>query len=223
VLHVPPPADELSRRTLEMCNFANAQTSGGFIHPLLRSIILHFWLAYDHPFVDGNGRTARALFYWSMLKRGYWLFEFITISKVIHMGPVKYAQAFLYTETDGNDLTYFILYHANVVRRAISELYKYIDRHTERLNEANKHLQAFALLNHRQRELISHALRHPDQRYTVESHRNSHRVVYETARSDLLELAERGLLDKRKIGKTWVFTPAPDLSEKLHAGRGDQA
>ena len=181
VFHVPPPADELSRRALEMCNFANGETPGGFIHPLLRSIILHFWLAYDHPFVDGNGRTARVLFYWSMLKRGYSLFELITISKIIHMAPVKYTRAFLYSETDANDLTYFILYHANIVSRAISELYKYIDRHVKELNEAEKELQGFTFLNHRQRELIGHALRHPGQHYTVESHRNSHRVVYETA------------------------------------------
>jgi Fic family protein len=215
VFHVPPPADELSGRAVEMCNFANCQTPSGFIHPLLRSIILHFWLAYDHPFVDGNGRTARALFYWSMLKRGYWLFEFITISKIIHMGPVKYAQAFLYSETDANDLTYFLLYHANVVRRAISDLYKYIDRHTKQLTEAEKDLRGFTVLNYRQRELVSHALRHPGQRYTIESHRNSHRVVYETARSDLMDLAERGLVDKRKTGKTWVFTPSADLVQRL--------
>src|SRR5262249_41940495 len=84
VFHVPPPATELKKRVDEMCNFANSVSSGEFIHPLLRSMILHFWLAYDHPFVDGNGRAARALFYWSMLKRGYWLFEYITISKIIH-------------------------------------------------------------------------------------------------------------------------------------------
>src|SRR5205814_10028127 len=56
-------------------------------HPMVRSMILHFWLAYDHPFVDGNGRTARALFYWSMLRNGYWMFEYITISKIILSGP----------------------------------------------------------------------------------------------------------------------------------------
>lgn len=40
-------------------------------------------IAYMHPFVDGNGRTARALFYWYMLKSGYWLTEYLSISRVI--------------------------------------------------------------------------------------------------------------------------------------------
>ncbi len=51
-----------------------------FIHPVIRAILLHFMLAYDHPFVDGTGRTARALFYWSMAHQGYWLMDFISIT-----------------------------------------------------------------------------------------------------------------------------------------------
>jgi Fic family protein len=215
VFYVPPPAEELQQRLDAMCRFANGLTPGGFIHPLVRSMILHFWLAYDHPFVDGNGRTARALFYWSMLRQGYWLFEYISISNIILKGPAQYGRAFLHTETDENDLTYFLLYHASVIRRAIDDLYASIDRRTQRLARAERDLRGLRDLNHRQRELISHALQHPGQRYTIESHRTSHGVVYETARSDMMDLEARGLLRKRKSGKTWIFTPAPDLEEKL--------
>ena len=102
-----------------MCDFANGKTPEQFVHPVVRAIILHFWLAYDHPFVDGNGRTARALFYWLMLRHGYWLFEFISISEVILKAPVKYGEAFLYTETDQNDLTYFIIHQVEVIRKSI--------------------------------------------------------------------------------------------------------
>lgn len=64
ILHEPPPAKELADRMKNMCDFANGHnTDGPYMHPLIRAIILHFWLAYDHPFEDGNGRTARALFY----------------------------------------------------------------------------------------------------------------------------------------------------------------
>src|SRR5262249_39502406 len=94
VLHDPPAARELEGRMRLMCEFANARAPDYFIHPLVRSIILHFWLAYDHPFLDGNGRTARALFYWSMLRSGYWLFEYVSISKAILRAPVQYGNAF---------------------------------------------------------------------------------------------------------------------------------
>ena len=128
VFHNPPPSDQLESRLNEMCDFANGKTPGIFIHPVVRGIILHFWLAYDHPFVDGNGRTARAIFYWSMLHNKYWLFEFISISAIIRKAPVKYGRSFLYTETDENDLTYFIVTQAKVIQKAIEELHAYIDR-----------------------------------------------------------------------------------------------
>ena len=81
VFHVPPAAEELPGRLEELCRFANGETPKVFIHPVVRAIALHFWLAYDHPCCDGNGRTARALFYWAMLHQGYWLFKFISISR----------------------------------------------------------------------------------------------------------------------------------------------
>lgn len=215
VFHTPPPSGDLDRRMAMMCDFANGRTPAGFIHPVIRSMILHFWFCYDHPFIDGNGRTARALFYWSMLRHGYWLFEFISISRIILKGPVQYGRAFLQTETDDNDLTYFLIYHAEVVRRAINELHEYIDRRTRRLREVESELRGLTALNHRQRDLLGHALRHPGQRYAIDSHRVSHAVVYETARSDLMDLVDRGLFAKSKLGRTWGFTPVDDLEARL--------
>ena len=215
VFHDPPPADQLEKRMTAMCNFANGKTPKYFIHPVIRAIILHFWLAYDHPFVDGNGRTARALFYWSMLRHRYWLFEFVSVSQIIVKAPVKYARAFLHTETDDNDLTYFIIYHLDIIRQAIKALYEYIERKTKRLQAIENQLRGIIVLNHRQRALISRALRHPHQRYTIRSHQISHNVVYQTSRTDLLDLERRGLLKSDKIGKTWYFTPVSDLEEKL--------
>ncbi|MEK6677539.1 MAG: Fic family protein [Planctomycetota bacterium] len=215
VFHIPPPANELENRLAAMCDFANGKTPNNFIHPVVRSIILHFWLAYDHPFVDGNGRTARALFYWSMLRQGYWLCEFISISEIIRKAPARYGRAFLYTETDENDLTYFVLYHLELIRRAIDQLHAYVQRKTSEIQLVERRMHVVSQLNPRQQALISHALRHPHQAYTFESHRMSHNVVYQTARTDLLDLAKRGLLIASKGGREWRFTPVSNLQEKL--------
>lgn len=215
VFHRPPPADELPVRMQEMCRFANGESPSTFIHPVIRSIILHFWLGYDHPFVDGNGRCARALFYWSMLRHGYWLCEHISISHVIRKAPGKYYRAFLYTETDDNDLTYFLLYHVELIQQALEELHEYIRRKMQEVRDLEHELRSLERLNHRQKALISHAMRHPDARYSVQSHQLSHNVVYETARNDLLELSRLGLLKSRKVGKAWQFTPVTDLKQKL--------
>jgi Fic family protein len=215
VFHEPPPAAELEQRLIAMCDFANAKTPDFFIHPVIRAIILHFWLAYDHPFVDGNGRTARGLFYWAMLHNGYWLFEFISISTILRKAPVKYGQSFLHTETDENDVTYFIVEQTKVMQRAIGELHAYIDRKSQELKQLESQIQALDFFNHRQVDLIRHALKHPYSHYTVESHRNSHNVVYQTARTDLLDLHARGVLEKQIVGKKLMFGTVKNLTEKL--------
>jgi Fic family protein len=222
VFHTPPPADVIEQRISQMCDFANGKTSDHFVHPVLRAIILHFWLAYDHPFVDGNGRCARAIFYWYMLRSKYWLAEYISISEVIYRAPVKYYRSFLYTETDDNDLTYFILYHLQAVKLAVQELHEYIGHKADELRRMEKQLRLTENLNHRQRALLSHALRHPEARYTFESHQRSHGVVYQTARTDLLALRDIGLLEAGKVGRTWYFSPAADLERRIAEKEGSR-
>lgn len=215
VYHDPPDAGELPTRLLAMCAFANETTSDSFIHPAVRAILLHFWLAYDHPFVDGNGRTARALFYWSMLHAGYWLFEFISISTVLRKAPVKYGRSFLYTETDDNDLTYFLLAQAEVMRNAVSALHQYIQRKTDETRQMETQLQSIEWFNHRQVEVIQHALKHPGHKYVIAAHQKAQDVAYQTARTDLMGLAERGILEQRKRGKQMVFVSPADLAARL--------
>jgi Fic family protein len=218
-LHTPPRAGELDDRMRAMCAFANGHTPDEFIPPAVRAILLHFWLAYDHPFVDGNGRTARALFYWSMAREGYWLCEYVSISRILRKARAQYARSYLYTETDENDATYFVLYQMRVLLRAIADLHDYLARKAAEMHDAEEIVrQASAVnaeLNQRQLALINHALKQPSARYTVESHRVSHGVSYETARSDLLKLVGQGVLDQRKVGKAHVFVPAANLRELL--------
>ena len=65
------------------CLMLGVATHFGDVGIVVRAILVHFWLAYDHPFVDGNGRTARALFYWVMAREGYWLCEYVSISRIL--------------------------------------------------------------------------------------------------------------------------------------------
>ena len=215
ILHTPPDAGELPQRLSAMLDFANGKTPGYFLHPVVRSIVLHFWLAYDHPFVDGNGRCARTLFYWSMLWQGYWLCEFLSISQIISKAPAQYGTSFLYTESDENDLTYFILYHLDVIRRSIRELHEYTERTSQAMRQTQKMVRASGTLNHRQLAVLTHALRHPDAEYTMYSHRVSHNVTNQTARTDLYEMVDRELLTRQTIGRTFYFYPAADMERRI--------
>jgi len=198
-----------------MCDFANGKNEKEFLHPVVRAILLHLWLAYDHPFVDGNGRTARALFYWSMLNSGYWMFEFISISSVLRKASTQYAKSCLYTETDDNDATYFIVYQLQVIRSALHALENYLERKTREIQKAESILRKYESLNYRQLALLSHAMRKPDSSFTVNSHRTSHRVAYATARADLLHLVDQGLLEKKIRRGTMYFEPGPVLIDLM--------
>lgn len=221
ILHHPPSATELPQRMVTMCEFANGTSDTEFLHPVVRAILLHFWLAYDHPFVDGNGRTARALFYWSMARSGYWLCEYLSISRILRRARSAYTRSYLYTESDSNDTTYFVLNQLRTLVRAIRDLHEYLGRKTRQLRDIERLVrQASSLsvdLNPRQLALLRHALGNPEARYTVASHQRSHGTSYQTARTDLLRMADLGLLRQFKVSKAFVFEPAKNLSERLDA------
>ncbi len=219
VLHTPPKAEELPERLRALCKFANDDDDANFLHPVVRAILIHFQIGYDHPFCDGNGRTARALFYWSMLRSGFWMMEYLSISSILRKAPSQYMTAYLHTETDGGDTTYFIDHQLDVLLKAIDGLHGYLARKREADYRAETLLKPGTKLakqlNHRQRALLLHALRHPDKPYTIEGHRRSHDVTYQTARSDLLGLVAAKLMAQHKHGRSFVFIPTANLAERL--------
>jgi Fic family protein len=214
ILHQPPPADQLADRLAQMCTFANGQGHGEFLHPVIRAVVLHLWLGYDHPFEDGNGRVARALFYWAMLHHGYWLFEFISISNILRKASAQYGRSYLFTETDENDATYFILYQLEVIKRALHAAERYLELKTKQITESERLLRDQGEFNYRQLALLSHALRKPHAEYTVKSHQVSHDVAYATARADLRDLVARGLLEEfhPRGARAVVYKPSRALA-----------
>jgi len=215
-LHYPPPAEMLPLRMKRMCKFANAEGEKEFLHPVIRAILLHLWLGYDHPFEDGNGRSARALFYWSMLHEGYWLFEFISISAILRRTSAQYGRSYLYTETDENDATYFVTFQLEVILRALKALERYLVKKTQQIEAAEQILKDSGTYNYRQLAILSHALRNPNAEYTINSHKVSHGIAYATARADLLDLTARKLLEERRIGRAAHYFVGKHLHELMN-------
>ncbi|TAN50966.1 MAG: Fic family protein [Methylococcaceae bacterium] len=220
LLHQPPAWGELPKRLERLCAFANAgEDARPFVHPVLRAILLHFMIGYDHPFADGNGRLARTLFYWAMARNGYWLTEFISISHILRRAPAQYVRAYLHSETDGGDTTYFLLHQLTTIRQAIAALQAYLSRKTEEQRGTENLLAGSpglrTRLNHRQSALLSHALNHPGTSYRVAGHQRCHGVAYQTARTDLLALAELGLLEQGRADRAFVFVAPDDLQRRI--------
>ncbi len=216
VVHTPPPAEQLPARLQAMCDFANeGETPDQFIHPVVRAILLHLWLAFDHPFEDGNGRTARALFYWYMRTRKYWLVEYLSISRILRDAPAQYSRSFMFTEHDERDATYFIVYQLRVIERAIDQLHAYLRKKVKEVRDVEKLVRGSTSFNQRQLALLGDALRDPEASYSFTTHAATNNVTHETARNDLIPLAQLGLLERRRQGRSFSFMPMPDLADRL--------
>ena len=214
IFYSPPDQTKIEELMKAFCDFANSKNDSGFIHPIVRAIIIHFLIGYIHPFVDGNGRTARAIFYWYLISQGYWLMEYLSISRIILKSSVQYANAYLHTEYDSNDLTYFIYYNLKSMDLALKSLKEYIHK---KIDERKSLFQliSYTNLNERQAEIIKDVLVDTQRTFTIKEIQQLFDVVYQTARTDLLGLVENGYLKEKTIGRKSYFFRSDFFEEKI--------
>jgi len=206
VSHTPPSHEQIPGFISDLCDFANSDQE--FIHPIIKASIIHFIFGYIHPFLDGNGRTARALFYWFLLKKDYSLIKNISISRAILDSRIQYDKAFLKTEYDGNDLTYFINYSIKSLRVAFEKLIRYRDQ--KKSEKEKVQLIAYKLIekgiSKRQADLLSYLYVKPKNKISISQYAERHNIVRQTARKDLRELTKLNLLHEEKKGRSIVFS-----------------
>ena len=199
---------ELMNQLVEFINDDNDQ-----LHPILKSCIIHFVFVYIHPFFDGNGRTARALSYMYLLKKGYIFFKFFSISSIVNEEKSKYYKAIKNVEDYESDLTYFIVFYADMIINSIVRILQDFNREYKR-RIVESYLKNFELvLPKRQIKLINMLIKYDKTFIDIEEYKKKNKISYETARSDLNNLVKVGLFQKIKQGKRFVyqFVPAHEL------------
>lgn len=212
VAHIPPIEEQLQPEIDKLIAFANddGDTQLQFLHPIIKAIMLHFWFAYIHPFCDGNGRLARSLFYWYLLKNGYWFVSYVPISTVIKKSPIGYADAYSFSEQYGSDMTYFIDYNVQKLGIAL----RMFDEHVN--NERRKTATIDSLipekdLNEREKQVLHHLLNKPEDSVTAQRHSDFHEVSWITASQDLKRLAKLNYLESVKRGKEVQYRASDKL------------
>jgi Fic family protein len=217
IAHTPPHYEELNKLLLDLEKFFN-KNSNTFIHPIVKGIIVHFMLAYFHPFIDGNGRTARSLFYWYMLKNGYWLVEYMSISRIIYKTKKGYEKSFLYTEYDDKDLTYFVLYNLRTMKKAFEDLKLYLKRKTEENNNILL-IANTKEINIRQAQILKIVHEKSNTCLSVKEIENRFSVSNFTARTDLEGLVTLGYLSKIQLNKVKRSYVKSDRFDNLIEGK----
>ena len=214
IVHTPPDFKEIKGLIDQICDFFNNDNHEFFIHPVLKGIIIHFLIGYLHPFIDGNGRTARALFYWYLLSKGYWLTEYLSISRLIIKSKNQYEKAYLYTENDENDLTYFLYYNLKTMELAYEALRKYIQRKIEEKKYITDFIRISGI-NERQAEILKMFYDQANLIVTVKEIENRFVVSNQTARADLLLLVDKGFLEIIQANKKKQIFVRTENFEKL--------
>ena len=211
IYHNPPDHKEIKGFIEELCKFANYEEDAGkkaageFIHPVLKGIILHYLIGYLHPFYDGNGRTARSIFYWYVLSSGYWLFEYMPISRIILRSKKKYGLSYLSTEYDESDITYFIKYNISCITQALDDLLKYLENKQSEQNATKAIIKKIKEINQRQANILRHMMEHSDEYFTIRQITQMYDVVYQTARTDLQHLEDLGYVTMENRGREFIF------------------
>ncbi|MDD4409377.1 MAG: Fic family protein [Candidatus Pacebacteria bacterium] len=214
IYHKAPGVDFVKRELKELMCFANdEEENDSFIHPVIKAIMLHFWIGYLHPFTDGNGRLARSLFYWYLLKKGYWGFSYLPVSKNIKRSVKRYIMSYVYSEQDDNDLTYFLDYNIRKIRLAIDEFDTYLKQQAEKNSDMKKGVTERYGFNERQIQLLQYL--HGDQggRTNLKTHMHINGVSKMTAINDLKSLLEEGFLASVKQGRNVYYSSTEKVNK----------
>lgn len=215
IVHTPPSAECLNEFLNQLCAFFNDENTEVFVHPIIRAITIHYLVGYYHPFADGNGRTARALFYWYMMKSNYWLVQYLSISRIIKGSKKSYEQAFLYSEADGNDIGYFIQYNMEVLIKSFDALSRYIKRKHNDKKKAEKLLH-LGDITERQSQILSIYIENPDSVLVSTDIIAKFGVSPGTAKSDLRNLMNKGYLKEVSLNKrTKGYVRSDDFEELI--------
>lgn len=212
-VHQPPPAEGLTRRLEAICEWFNTP-SQTYVHPMIRAIALHFLIAHEHPFHDGNGRVARALFYWAMLRSGYAAFLYVSISRYLKEAPAQYVQSFRRVQNDDMDVTYFLDAQARIIRRGLDTLHEHLTKLQQRMRDIRTEWStqpAYNALNLRQKYLLDVSRIGITATFRAMDVQRNMKVSANTALSDLNGLVTAGFFEKRKEGRGWIYTSAVTL------------
>jgi Fic family protein len=213
IYHEPPKEKFVKTEIQHFISFANDELGEPFLHPVIKAIMLHFWIGYLYPFVDGNGRLARLMFYWYLLKKGYWAFAYLPISRTIKRAHAQYIKAYVYSEQDNLDLTYFIDYNIRKIELARREFEEYLDYQSKKNSQMRAISKSKYELNDRQIKLLQYLCDNPDGRTTNKAHMSINDISRMTAFNDLKYLEKHRFIFPKRVGKEVIYYGTEKISE----------
>ncbi len=124
----PPAPEDVSGLMFELLDWWNRRAPG--LSPVLSSAILHYRFEAIHPFADGNGRTGRALALWELYRRGFDTHHIFAVDEYYREDRPRYYAALAAVRHQGEDLTGWLEYCAEGLRRTLERVWLRVQAYT---------------------------------------------------------------------------------------------
>ncbi|MGN0457461.1 MAG: Fic family protein, partial [Eubacterium sp.] len=185
--------------------FANAKDG---INDLLKAIMLHFYIAYLHPYFDGNGRMARLIQMWFLIQKGYESTLFVPFSSYVEKSRKKYYDAYTLVEENYKlsgviDITPFLIYF-------IQNVYEKMTGDTVKTNTLERYNSALSSgeITEKEAKLWQFVLSAyaGDTFTTKQLERDFGDAAFATVRSFVLKFTDLGLLNAQKMKNKVLYS-----------------
>ena len=218
-----------ARRVMEsVAGCLNHSGCDPHINPIVAALLAPEAFRDLRPLPSMNDQIGRIVLRLAALKSGIPALGMLPLSRAkvrwlngeqgdgsLSMPPAYYRSAH---PDDSDDLTGLVTGTLRLTISALADLSGALERQADRDAELRSLVQADPELNYRQRSILGRGLRDPEAEFRISYHRDTHNVVYATARADLLGLVERGYLKMSQRGREFIFTPRPNLHAYIESG-----
>ncbi|MCB9073749.1 MAG: Fic family protein [Bdellovibrionaceae bacterium] len=176
---------------------------------VIRGILLHYFIAYIHPFFDGNGRTARALFYFKAMRNNLHFVELLSVSAYLKNHGKQYEKSFEKVVGNELDITYFIDFNLDALLKAVQEVERKVT-YLMSLTQIKDHLP----ISDNQIGLLQRLALNKFRKISIEEYASQINKSREIARQELKQLQELGFLQEEKSGKKFVYHVLKEVLDK---------
>ncbi len=187
VIYTPPPPSEVPRLMARFVQWLNSEKD---LSPVLVAGVSQFQFVQIHPFLDGNGRTARVLCTLILYQHGYDFKRLFSLSEYYDKGRMAYYEAIQSVRDSGGDMTGWLEYFAEGLQSQLMEVKTRGERAIRR--EAIVERAGRLELNDRQQRILMYILEANGA--SVEQLRRRFDLVRRTVQRDLARMVELGLI-----------------------------
>lgn len=204
VVFRPPVFVEVPFLIEDFFKWINQADTQNQTHPIFQAAITHYQLVFIHPFIEGNGRTARAMATLVLYSLGYDFKRFFSIEQYFDADVESYYQALLSVQQNNNDMTYWLEYFCYGLAVEIEKVKEQVLKLSKDL-KLKKQLGQQVALSERQIILLE-LLQNQGRITSGDAQKVLPNISVDTILRDLKDLIEKGVIEKQGVTKGVTYS-----------------